>query len=125
MRTTIIPAQITTVEDKIAGSLNLNQILILMIPVFWAAIVYAFLVPIMKLSTFKLGLILIVAFICLILAFRIKEKIIAEWLSTLAKNKTWCARVYQTLALNHSRDIYRKDVSRSPQSQKWKDHHHA
>jgi len=29
MRTTIIPAQITTVEDKIAGSLNMTQILIL------------------------------------------------------------------------------------------------
>ena len=41
MRTTVIPAQITTVEDKIAGSLNLTQILILMIPVFWATIVYA------------------------------------------------------------------------------------
>jgi hypothetical protein len=33
MRTRVIPAQITTVEDRIAGNLNLTQILLLMIPV--------------------------------------------------------------------------------------------
>ena len=34
MRTTVVPAQVTTVEDKIAGNLGLSQLLLLTLPVF-------------------------------------------------------------------------------------------
>jgi hypothetical protein len=85
MRTTIIPAQITTVEDKIAGSLNMTQILILMFPVLWTAIVYLIFYPAMKLTLYKLPVISVVAVICVILILRIKDKIIAEWLGVLLK----------------------------------------
>jgi len=85
MRTTIIPAQITTVEDKIAGSLNLTQIIILMVPVLWTAFVYAFLPHMMKLALYKFVLIFSVTPVCLILALRIKDKIVAEWLSVLLR----------------------------------------
>ena len=85
MRTTIIPAQITTVEDKIAGSLNMTQILILMFPVLWTAIIYILFAPIMKLVVYKLGLIGIVTLICLVLVIRIKDKIVAEWLGVLLR----------------------------------------
>lgn len=83
MRTTIIPAQITTVEDKIAGSLNMTQILILMFPVLWTAIIYILFAPTMKLVAYKLGLIAIVTIICLVLVIRIKDKIVAEWLGVV------------------------------------------
>lgn len=83
MRTTIIPAQITTVEDKIAGTLNMTQILILMFPILWTAIVYILLVPSMKLAPYKLVLILSITLLCFILSLRIKEKIVAEWLGIL------------------------------------------
>lgn len=83
MRTTIIPAQITTVEDKIAGSLNFTQILLLMAPVLWGTLVYVLFPPIMKIAPYKLGLVLFVTMICLILALRIKEKIVAEWIGVL------------------------------------------
>lgn len=83
MRTTIIPAQITTVEDKIAGSFNLAQILILMMPVLWTTLVYVVLAPTMKLVSYKLIMILIVTLLCVILALRIKGKIVAEWLGIL------------------------------------------
>ncbi len=83
MRTTIIPAQITTVEDKIAGSLNFTQILLLMAPVLWGTVVYVLFAPIMKITPYKIGLVLFVTVICLILAMRIKEKIVAEWLGIL------------------------------------------
>ena len=85
MRTTIIPAQITTVEDKIAGSLNMTQILILMFPVLWTAIIYILFAPIMKLVVYKLGLIGIVTLICLVLVIRIKDKIVAEWLGVVLR----------------------------------------
>lgn len=83
MRTTIIPAQITTVEDKIAGTLNMTQILILMFPILWTAIMYILLAPSMKLVPYKLLLILGVTILCFILSLRIKEKIVAEWLGIL------------------------------------------
>jgi len=85
MRTTIIPAQITTVEDKIAGSLNMTQILILMFPVLWTAIIYILFAPTMKLVVYKLGLIGIVTLICLVLVIRIKDKIVAEWLGVVLR----------------------------------------
>lgn len=85
MRTTVIPAQITTVEDKIAGSLNLTQILILMVPVFWTTIVYTLFAPVMKLAWYKIPLIVVVLFLCLILSLRIKGKVLVEWLLVLFK----------------------------------------
>lgn len=85
MRTTVIPAQITTVEDKIAGSLNLTQIMILMVPVFWGTLVYAvFPVP-MGLTLYKLPIVLIVLVFCLILSLRIKGKVVLNWLTVLLK----------------------------------------
>lgn len=85
MRTTVIPAQITTVEDKIAGNLNLTQILILMVPVFWTTIVYTIFMPALKLSWYKLPLVLIVLFLCLILSLRIKGKVVLNWLIVLLR----------------------------------------
>jgi len=83
MRTNIIPAQITTVEDKIAGSLNMTQILLLIAPVLWSALVYILLPNQMKLTNYKLPLILIVSIGLMVLAIRIRGKIILEWLSVL------------------------------------------
>jgi hypothetical protein len=73
------------VEDKIAGSLNMNQILILLLPVLWTALIYVLMYPVMKLSVFKLTLILLVTIICLMLILRIKDKIVAEWLGILLR----------------------------------------
>ncbi|MDD4135782.1 MAG: hypothetical protein PHN66_01795 [Candidatus Shapirobacteria bacterium] len=87
MRTTIIPAQITTVEDKIAGNLNLTQILILMVPVFITAVVFVLIPPTMKLVGYKLILILFFLVICLILALRIKGRVLFNWLLILGQFK--------------------------------------
>ncbi|HHT9136992.1 MAG TPA: hypothetical protein ACFYEK_07080 [Candidatus Wunengus sp. YC60] len=84
MRTTIIPAQITTVEDKIAGNLNLTQLLILMIPVIWTAIVYTLFFPAMRISFYKLPVILIVLIVCFILSLRVNGVVIFNWLFLLA-----------------------------------------
>ncbi|MBI2325860.1 PrgI family protein [Candidatus Collierbacteria bacterium] len=85
MRTTIIPAQITTVEDKIAGSLNMTQILIMIVPILWTALVYAVFYPSTKIVPYKFVLVFVVTAICFILVLRIKDKIIAEWLGVLTK----------------------------------------
>jgi hypothetical protein len=85
MRTTVIPAQITTVEDKIAGNLNLTQILILMVPVLWATIVYTLFFPAMHITWYKIPLVIVVLILCLLLSLRIKGKVVIEWLVVLLK----------------------------------------
>ena len=85
MRTTIIPAQITTVEDKIAGSLNMTQILILMFPVLGTAILYILFPPGMKLVLYKLMAVTLVVIVCVTLIIRVKGKIIAEWIGVVLR----------------------------------------
>ncbi len=80
MRTQVIPAQITTVEDKIAGNLNLTQILLLMFPAFWTTIVYVLFIPRLEVVWYKLPLVLLVMFVCFSLAIRIKGKVLLNWL---------------------------------------------
>lgn len=80
MKTTIIPAQITTVEDRIAGSLNFTQIVLLMIPVIWTTIVFAFFAPAMHIVWYKVTLVSIVLLMCLPLSLRIKGTIVLDHL---------------------------------------------
>lgn len=85
MRSQTIPAQITTVEDKIAGSLNFAQILLIMVPVIWGTLVYSLFPIRMQLSLYKIPLVLIVAVLCLVLAIRIRGKIIFQWLIVILR----------------------------------------
>ncbi len=85
MKVRNIPAQITTVEDKIAGNLSLTQIVLLMIPVFWFMVVYTLFSPFMHFAWYKVPLFLIFGLASLILAIRIKEKIILSWLVILLR----------------------------------------
>jgi putative ribosome biogenesis GTPase RsgA len=80
MRTTIIPAQITTVEDKIAGNLNFTQLILLVIPLIINCLVYTLLPERMHLNQYKIVLMLTSFFIFAILAFRIKGKVLVNWL---------------------------------------------
>lgn len=83
MRTTIIPAQITTVEDKIAGNLNLAQIILLLIPAVWTTVVYVLVPTPFAINLYKIPLVLVVLITCLILALRVRGKIILSWLGVL------------------------------------------
>jgi hypothetical protein len=88
MRTTIIPAQITTVEDKIAGNLNLTQILLLLIPVFATGLIYIAFPPYMKFVLYKVPFILGVLLLSGSLAIRVKGKIVLAWVIILLKFNT-------------------------------------
>ncbi len=88
MRTTVIPAQITTVEDKIAGNLSMTQVVILMIPVFFATLMFAIAPPTMHIALYKLPPVFLVVIICLILSLRIKGKVVASWLLVLLRFNT-------------------------------------
>lgn len=85
MKVTVVPAQVTTVEDKIMGSLSLSQLMILLLPVFVGAALFAVLPPAMESSLYKYILIGVLALLCMILAIRIKGKIIALWIVTVLR----------------------------------------
>jgi hypothetical protein len=113
MKTRIIPAQITTVEDKIAGNLNLTQIVLLMLPIFWLMIVYTLFTPQMNFTLYKVPLIFVVSISFMILALRIKGKIVIEWLVILATYNTR-PRYY----LFDKNNTYLRDIAPIPSKQK-------
>ena len=88
MRTTIVPAQITTVEDKIAGSLNLTQIILLLMPIFIGSVIYILFPPYLHFAAYKLILIIYTVIICVGLALRYKGKIVLQWLGILLRYNT-------------------------------------
>ena len=83
MKATVVPAQVTTVEDKVAGNLGLSQLMLFAVPVFGGSLLYAVLPPSMGMAAYKLVVLGVVTVISCVLAIRIKGKIIASWLFVL------------------------------------------
>jgi hypothetical protein len=84
MRNRVIPAQITTVEDKIVGNLSLTQIILLLVPVLITTFIYTFLPPTMTFVVYKLTLASIFSVFSMALAIRVKGRIIASWIIVLS-----------------------------------------
>lgn len=85
MKATVVPAQVTTVEDRIMGNLGFSQLMLLIVPIFVGAGLFAMLPPFMVGSLYKYILISIVTTLCCILAIRIKGKIVALWLVVILR----------------------------------------
>src|SRR6266496_2004404 len=85
MRATTIPAQITTVEDKIAGNLNMTQVALLAVPIIFTAMAYTAFPPTFHFALYKLPLILLVAILCVVLSIRINGKVLISWLVVVLK----------------------------------------
>ena len=80
MRTTIVPAQITSVEDKIAGNLSFAQLMLLIIPLFLSVAMYILLPPFGGFHVYKIVIAGVATALCLLLAIRFRGKLIAQWL---------------------------------------------
>lgn len=85
MRKTVVPAQVTTVEDKITGNLGLSQLVLLVLPVFGGSALFVVLPPFFSYATYKVVLIVCFAVLCGTLAIRIKGKILLMWLVVILK----------------------------------------
>jgi hypothetical protein len=83
MRTTIVPAQVTTVEDRIAGRLGLSQLLLLISPIFGGSAIFVILPPFFNYAAYKAVLIVCISSLSALLAIRIKGKILLFWAITL------------------------------------------
>jgi hypothetical protein len=79
MRMTIVPAQITTVEDRIAGRLGLSQLLLIVAPIFGGSAIFVVLPPFLNYAVYKVVVIVCIAMLCGLLAIRIKGKILLAW----------------------------------------------
>lgn len=88
MKTTVVPAQVTTVEDKVAGNLSFTQLLLLVTPVFIIGAIFALLPPLFDFSLLKLVISIIVAIVCMSLAIRIKGKILLSWVAIITKYRS-------------------------------------
>lgn len=80
MRTTVVPAQITTVEDRIAGNLTFVQIVLMIIPLLTSTALYVLLPVKMHFNLTKVILIGLQFLFFDGLAIRFKGKILADWL---------------------------------------------
>lgn len=87
MKTTVVPAQITTVEDKIAGSLNFIQIILLVFSLIIGTAFYGLIPPKLHLSTLKIVLIGLEFVVLGTLALRYKGRILADWLVVYLRYK--------------------------------------
>jgi hypothetical protein len=85
MRVTAVPAQVTTVEDRIVGSLNVNQLLLLCTPVFGGGLLYIAAPPFLVITFYKVAIMAFLAIICGLLAIRIKGTLVLSWLSILLR----------------------------------------
>ena len=85
MRTTVVPAQVTTVEDKITGNLSVVQLLLLTLPVFAGGVLFVALPPFFSYAAYKIVLLVCFIALCAALAIRIKEKIVLQWLFVLLR----------------------------------------
>jgi hypothetical protein len=85
MKSTIVPAQITTVEDKIAGSLTLSQLLLLAAPVFGGAMLYILFPPNLRFTPYKIGVSSILLLAFSLMAIRVKGKILLLWAIILVR----------------------------------------
>jgi len=84
MKTTIVPAQITSLEDIIAANLNLTQVVLLIIPIFISALVFVGLPPFMHIRLYKIIVLLVLSLPPLVLAVRINGVVALRWVVLIA-----------------------------------------
>ena len=85
MKSSIVPAQITTVEDKVAGNLSLSQLLLLAAPGFLGSAIYIVFPPSMGAAMYKLVMVMALAAGFSLLALRVRGRILLLWLITIAR----------------------------------------
>lgn len=107
MKTTVIPAQITTVEDKITGNLNLTQIILLLSSLLVGTFIYTVLPNKMQFTAYKIPLIIFELALFAGLSIRIKGRIVLQWLIVLIRY--WMRpRIY----VFNKNELYLRDIEK-------------
>lgn len=85
MKATIVPAEVTTVEDRVTANLSISQLILFALPMFTGGLLYWILPPSMDFSMYKLVAIGIIAVVSFILAIRVNGKILLLWLLIISR----------------------------------------
>jgi hypothetical protein len=85
MKVTVVPAQVTTVEDRVVGNLGLSQIMLLAAPIFGGSALFVILPPVFHGAVYKIVIITLLAVLCSLMAIRIKGKILLLWLVVMLR----------------------------------------
>ncbi len=85
MKIAIVPAQITTVEDKVAGNLSLTQLIILVLPVFGSGLFYAVAPPSFGVAIYKLAIIFLLFLMFAPLAIKVRGNLLIIWMIILIR----------------------------------------
>lgn len=88
MKTAIVPAQVTTIEDRLIGNFTVAQLMLLCVPLFTDGFLFVVLPPVIHASAYKLSLMLILAIFCGGMAIRIKGTIALSWTVKLLRYST-------------------------------------
>lgn len=84
-RVTSVPAQITTVEDKIVGSLNMLQIILLGTALLGSGGVFLWLEPMNKITLLKIILLVVMDTLLCGSALRVKGELLVSWVILLVQ----------------------------------------
>ncbi len=80
MRSTVIPAQITSVEDKITSFLNLKQIVILVLDLILIIVIFLIIPPLVKFSLLKMILSVTLSLLIVPLIIKYRDVILLDYL---------------------------------------------
>ena len=75
MKATVVPAQVTTVEDRIFANLGLSQVLLMLMVIIVCSAIYTLAPPTMEGAAYKYFVMGSIALVCGILAIRIKVRL--------------------------------------------------
>jgi hypothetical protein len=85
MRSSIVPAQITTVEDKVAGNLSMPQLFLLFAPIIVGGVIYLIFPPSLGSSLYKIVLIAASGLVLWLSAIRFRGRILLAWAVTIGR----------------------------------------
>ncbi len=85
MKRSVVPAQITTVEDHIFGGLAPHQLVLMLSPLCFGFLMYAVMPPNFHLTLYKIGIAAALEIVGATLSIRVKDKIVLLWLITVLK----------------------------------------
>lgn len=112
MKTTVVPAQVTTVEDKVAGNLSFTQLLLMTVPIFLNGVLFILFPPLFRLTPLKFTIGMTLALACFVLAFRFKGKLLLNWIIVLVRYNNR-PRFY----LFNKNDAYLRDTAMQNESE--------
>lgn len=115
MRQTIVPAQITTVEDKIVANLNITQIALLAASLFIGVFIFAVMPEKLHFTLYKFPLMGISTLLCFILALRFRGRVVLSWILLLTG---YCLR--PGFYIYDKNDAYLRDIVYFPELKKKK-----